>query len=394
MDKAVFRALRAVVWVDGVVAPAESAALLATARAVGLSEADVQEIATSLETPVTIEDVGPLSLDPDQAEFAFSVACILCASDEVVDPREHVALRALGERLGLSAEARARAAAASATVAMTLGIQGPAETRALDGIAKSFAGRDAEARAELLSAPQTPYKLSNGTCDLPILYRQGDQFGVFFRADLTRARRMFEGTNLEPWPVLGAAIVAIYAWDYQDSTVGKYGEVGLGIQCRRRGTSPSLLRLATDMGAQNDQGIWVVNLPVTSPAACLAGMEIWGYPKYVTEIRTKFDDAGASVQLGDELELSVGKLGGPRLAAQPVVTYTERNGRILRTRIDVANRVRWGRGGARLTMKGDGPTAARVRELGIDAREPLVAFRAEGFCAKLPAGEDLGPIRS
>src|SRR5580693_5364345 len=103
MDKAVFRALRAVVWVDGVVVPQESAALLATARAVGLSEADVQEIKTSLETPLSVEDIGPLSLDPGEAEFAFSVACILCASDDVVDPREHVALRKLGDRFGLSA---------------------------------------------------------------------------------------------------------------------------------------------------------------------------------------------------------------------------------------------------------------------------------------------------
>src|SRR3954471_10748283 len=94
---------------------------------------------------------------------------------------------------------------------------------------------------------QTPAKISTGTCDLPILYRDASQFGVFFRIDLDRARALLEGTTVEPWPVLGAAMGAIYAWEYRDSTVGSYSELGLGIQARRRGESPSLLRLGLDM---------------------------------------------------------------------------------------------------------------------------------------------------
>jgi hypothetical protein len=242
-------------------------------------------------------------------------------------------------------------------------------------------------------APKT-IATREGSCDVPIVYRDASQFGVFFVIDLARARRMIGDRAIEPWPVMGRAVGAIYAWDYRDSSVGAYGEVGLGIQSRRRGSKPSLVKLATDMGADDDQGIWVVSLPVTTQGAYAAGVEIWGYPKYVTDITTDFDDAEASVTLGAELRLKLTSSWGPTLAGQPIVTYTERDGRLIRTRIDVDHRVRWGSGrGARLDVIGDGPTAKAARELGLD-RAPIVAsFRVDRFRAKLPAGVDLGPIR-
>jgi hypothetical protein len=249
--------------------------------------------------------------------------------------------------------------------------------------------------AFLDSVTQKPHATRSGTCALPILYREASQFGVFFRIDLDAARAVI-GRDLliEPWPIFGKAVAAIYAWDYRDSTVGKYGEVGLGIQCRRSGTRPSVLKLATDMGAQDDQGIWVVDLPVTSEGARDAGVDLWTYPKYVTPITTRFDDDGASVRLGDELSVTIGALGGPSMRAQPVVTYTAKDGRLLRTRIDVDHRVRWGSGrSAKLSILGDGPTARSARALGLDRASIVAAFRTDGFRARLPAGVDLGPAR-
>lgn len=242
---------------------------------------------------------------------------------------------------------------------------------------------------------QEPHATRSGSCALPILYRDASQIGVFFRVDLERARAVVgRDRRIEPWPIFGKAVAAIYAWDYRDSTVGAYGEVGLGVQCRRTGTRPSLFRLATDMGADDDQGIWVVDLPVTTETARDAGVDLWRYPKYVTRIETRFADAGASVALGDELELSIGALRGPRTKAQPVVTYTEKDGRLLRTRIDVDHRVRWGGGGgARLSIRGDGPMARSARALGLDTAPIVAAFRTDGFRARLPAGVDLGPNR-
>jgi hypothetical protein len=245
----------------------------------------------------------------------------------------------------------------------------------------------------LESVRQTPRETSKGPCALPILYRDASQLGVFFLADLDRARELLGQTSLEPWPVFGKAIVAIYAWEYRDSTVGTYNEVGLGIQCRRRGTRPSLLRLVRDMGAQEDQGIWVVNLPVTTEAALAAGVELWGYPKYLAPIETRFESAGANVRLGDELEVTVPRLHGPTMLGQPVVTYTGKGGRLIRTAIRTDCRIGWGAGlAARVSVGGDGPTSRSLRALGLDAPRVVAAFRSDGFRAVLPAGEDLGPL--
>jgi hypothetical protein len=202
---------------------------------------------------------------------------------------------------------------------------------------------------------------------------------------------LLAATTLEPWPILGAAMGAIYVWEYRDSSVGAYNEVGLGIQARRRCASPSLVKLGLDMRAQDDQGIWVVNLPVTTEAAFRAGIDIWGYPKYVTPIETRFNDAGASARLGDELTLSVGPLRGPSMRL-PVVTYTSRKGRLLRTVIEVEEKVRWGTGrSARIDLIGDGPTAQSARALGLDRAPAIAAFHTNRFRATLPAGVDLGP---
>lgn len=247
----------------------------------------------------------------------------------------------------------------------------------------------------LSSVTQTPTPTSKGPCDLPILYRDASQIGLFFHAPLANAEALLEGTSLEPWPVLGRAVCAIYAWEYRDSTVGRYNEVGLGIQVRQRGTSPSLVGLVRDMSAQPEQGIWVLNLPVTTPEAFAAGVEIWGYPKYVTPIETRFDDGGASVRLGDELELSVPRLRGPKTPSFPVVTFTAREKRLLRTVIQTDCSSRWGSGiGSQIRLIGEGPTAASIRRLTADgsAPRPMMAFRTDRFRAVLPRGNDVGPV--
>ncbi|MCA9695171.1 MAG: acetoacetate decarboxylase family protein [Myxococcales bacterium] len=242
------------------------------------------------------------------------------------------------------------------------------------------------------AVPQRPHATRNGSCELPIRYLDASQFGVFFRVDLDRARAVIGASrSVEPWPILGKAVAAVYVWEYRDSTVGAYGEVGLGVQARRKGSRPSLLKLVADMGAQDDQGIWVVDLPVTTRAAFEAGVDLWGYPKYVTPIETEFSSHGASVRLGDELSMSIGRLRGPRLRGQPVVTYTASAGRLLRTRIDVDHHARWGSArSARLEVFGDGPLADSARRLGLVDAPAVAAFRVDRFRARLPAGVELG----
>jgi hypothetical protein len=230
-----------------------------------------------------------------------------------------------------------------------------------------------------------------GSVELPIVYRAGDWCGALYRVELARARPFCEALDLEPWPVFGAAVAGVYAWEYRDTSIGPYAELGIGLLTRRRGQKPSLLRLALDMSAQDAQGLLVLCLPVTTEAACAAGKELWGYPKYVSQISTQFDEHTARVRLGSELELELGPVRG--LARRlPIVTFTALGGQLLRTSIDVQSTPTLGlpsRAALRL-LGGPGPTATVVQALGLHEHGPVLAFHTRAFRATLPRGEVTG----
>ncbi|MFO0611097.1 MAG: acetoacetate decarboxylase family protein [Polyangiaceae bacterium] len=247
----------------------------------------------------------------------------------------------------------------------------------------------------LASVAQTPRSTSAGPCDLPILYRDGAQLGVFYASPLEAARAVLARTSLEPWPLFGRAITTIQAWSYRDSTVGSYGEVGLGIVARKKGSRPSLLKLGMDMRDQEEQGIWVCTLPVTTEAAWAAGVELWGYPKYVTPITSDFGAREARVRLGDELEITVEAGRGLSLPSLPVVTLTSLGGRLIRTVIETQMALRWTLGRtANVRILGRGPTADAFEALGLEGVRPLSAFRTDAFRAVLPEGRDIGAAGS
>lgn len=248
--------------------------------------------------------------------------------------------------------------------------------------------------ASISGVGQEVRPFSTGSVEVPIVYTAGDWCGVLYRVDLARAQPFCEALEVEPWPVWGSAVVGLYAWEYKETSIGPYAEVGVGVLVRRRGQKPSLLRLALDMSAQDAQGFLVLSLPVTTENACNAGKELWGYPKYVTRINTEFDDRSARVRLGSELELELGSVRGvPRRL--PIVTFTELNGRLVRTAIDVRSTPTLGvpsRSSLRL-LGGDGPTGEIVRALGLHEISPSLAFHSRSFVATLPLGNAMGASR-
>ena len=73
----------------------------------------------------------------------------------------------------------------------------------------------------------------------------------------------------------------------------------------------------------------------------------------------------------------------------PFLTYTEQpTADITRTKIRVGHTFRWG-GALELNVHGDGPTAAAIKKLGLDASPALAVFRTDGVQADLPAGKQL-----
>jgi hypothetical protein len=238
--------------------------------------------------------------------------------------------------------------------------------------------------------PRSKAATSAGEIDMPIMYRDGSLLLLLFRADLARASAVVPPA-FEPMPMLGKAIVIFALFEYRETTIGRYNELGVGVQVKRRGSSPSLLTYARDPRKQPEQAIWVVNLPVTTEAARAGGVDVWGYPKYVTPIETEFGERGVKARLGDELSVEMKSGFGIGTRGLPFVTFTAKGGRTLRTIIDVDHNVHFGGASSvKLSRLGDGPTSKTVEALDLFGKTPWVAQRTDSLRAVLPFGVDIG----
>jgi hypothetical protein len=141
-------------------------------------------------------------------------------------------------------------------------------------------------------------------------------------------------------------------------------------------------------------GFHVVDLPVTTAAACAAGREIWGYPKFVAPIGFALDGAsfrGAVANpdgQGSLLTLS-GKAGwsvpAPLL---DLVLYSSLEGRMLRALVNT-------RGGGRIGLAGsmrldvadsDHAMCRHLRALGLKNAKPAFVSFTRRFQLRLNAG--------
>jgi hypothetical protein len=238
-------------------------------------------------------------------------------------------------------------------------------------------------------SPARPFDVRS--CQLPVQYRTGSWFGLLYRVDLARARFFCDELSVEPCTVLGAAMAGVYAWEHRDTSLGAHAELGIGILVRRRGRR-SLLELSWGERARSAHGMLMLASPVTTDLACQAGQALWGYPRYLTRMRSHVEDEIMRVRLGTELALELGPVRGlPRRL--PIATFTELNGELLRTAVDVQCAPTVGkpsRAGLHL-LGGDGRAAEVAQALGLQRLRPVLAFQTNTFRASLPAANVEGP---
>ena len=66
--------------------------------------------------------------------------------------------------------------------------------------------------------------------ELPILYLRGDALMLFFTCSARKARAVMPSPNLHPITLPGGrAVVGLVAFNYVETTIGPYGEFGVGL---------------------------------------------------------------------------------------------------------------------------------------------------------------------
>jgi hypothetical protein len=231
--------------------------------------------------------------------------------------------------------------------------------------------------------------------DLPAKYYRDDCFIGFFSADAGAVRDVLPSGDLHPalWPG-GRAAVAIVAFNYLDTGLVRYGEIGICPVCTYGRPAPPLLPLLLE-DRYPGFGAFVLHLPVTSLVARDGGRVVWGYAKFVADMDFEKRPAYQRVRLAEGgahiLTLTVQQRGLPLKDNRPMVTYSVHGGQVLRTVIPSRAVYQLGflPGSGTLEL-GDHPVADQLRDLDLGT----TAILTKNYLARsgiLPRGEPVGP---
>jgi hypothetical protein len=210
----------------------------------------------------------------------------------------------------------------------------------------------------------TTHRILDRTVEMPVLVRDASAATVIWEVDADAVDALTpEGFEpVQPSP--GRAQVAIALVDYRDNDLGSYREVGTILFVRPVGGGPD--------------GTFITHLPVDQEFTCVAGNEIWGYPKSVEQIDVTQTGTSSRwvLTMGGELvlDLTVPRGGDDEMPAMPMTSYTLLGGRPHATAFTqggAGSSVTFSGAGVELVL-GDHPIAKELASLGLPT-EPLLS---------------------
>jgi hypothetical protein len=228
--------------------------------------------------------------------------------------------------------------------------------------------------------------------ELPILYFRDDLFLLFFSADYRRVREAMPSDHLHPVVLPGGrAIVGLAAFNYVETSIGPYGEVAVVVPAVHGSKGPPVLIPALWESGYPGFGLVVLHLPVTGTIPRNGGRGIWGYPKFVADMHFTITPEYYECRLAEEEEhiftMRAARKGWFRKDRKPLVTYTVKDGRLIKTTVaqQGSYRMSFGFAGS-FVLFGRHPVAESIRQLGLGPRPLLARYYVERS-AILPVGE-------
>ena len=243
------------------------------------------------------------------------------------------------------------------------------------------------------ATPQKTVTHGAAAFDLPVLYHRDDAFALYFSADYEKVRAAMPTDTLHPVILPGGrALAAIAVFNYIDTSIGPYGEIGVALPAvfgkemtAARGVLAALME-STYPGF----GVVVMHLPVTRIEARDAGRGEWGYTKFIADMHFAVTPETMQCRMleGDEpiLDIRIKKRGFYLRDKKPLTTYSVKNGELIKTVIPqvACKRVSLLTGGSYVRL-GSHPVADSIRELGLSAR-PFMSVYYPERAAILPSG--------
>lgn len=252
--------------------------------------------------------------------------------------------------------------------------------------------------------PKTQFQSSNGIIELPAFYKDVSLILSLFWVDRNRYDNVVNGTpllpeNLKPCRFFtGKNLVAVVFFSYRDSTLGPYNEVSLTSVVLPDGVPKPLFLLPQFLKRGNKWriGSYFHDLPVTTEQANVAGHEVWGLPKFVTEIPFDLRDKSFNGSVMDpDTKKPIVTLSGAisksllKYKAFDLVLYSNHRGGVLKTITDVESKYNVSLMPGLTLNVGDSDhrMAQNLRALGLDGARPFVSLWSNKFRSRLNDGK-------
>ncbi len=209
----------------------------------------------------------------------------------------------------------------------------------------------------------TSHDVLGRTVTMPVQVRDASAATVIYDVSCDAADALTPPGFLPAESAPGRTQVAIALVDYRDNDLGSYREVGTILFVRPAAGGPD--------------GTFITHLPVDEEFTCVAGNEIWGYPKSVERIEVTQAAASSRwvLTMGGELvlDLTVPRGGSEEMPAVAMTSYTLLGGRphaTTFTQRGAGSSVTFGGSGVELTL-GTHPIAKGLASLGLPTRPVL-----------------------
>ncbi len=253
---------------------------------------------------------------------------------------------------------------------------------------------------DFFNVPRTYYTTSYTRTQVPMFFFKLDTRMLNYFLDYNACREKLRGTGLVPVRFFnGKALVSLIFYDYIDVTIGPYQEVTIVIvaypESQKKPILPMTKVLFCKKGSSwGTMGGYVLEMPVTTPAARAAGREIWGYPKFLANIPYSLYGRKFEFQVVDrsteEFIVSVTGETGPGISQKgfDLVSYTNYESDIWKIIVDVDARVKICTCSMIEVKTGSGNhrMARNIRDLGFERTKPFIIICADGCRTRLNAG--------
>lgn len=213
-----------------------------------------------------------------------------------------------------------------------------------------------------------------GGLRVPLFFPSLAFITAVYTAASAEARGLLPDARMRPIEIApGRCLLTVAAIEYRHSDLGAYNEVALALPIAFGGQAPPALD-ALFRGVGKALSAYVWQLPVTTRAACDAGIDLAGFPKHVAEIAFRNDGLQRRCTLGPAdapvLGLVCDADDRPRERRLKVRSYTVKDGLPLVSNLLIRQKRftdHLRRDGARLEL-GRGDLADQLRALALSDR--------------------------